>query len=259
MTSWAARAHPNDEGQSAAAPNFDRLARIYRWMEMASFGPWLWWCRCHFLGEMSSCRHTLVLGDGDGRFTVRLLQTNPTVRGDAVDASPAMLRALIRRTGPNRARVQTHRADARNWRPPSPPDDPERNLPYDLIVSHFFLDCLTSSEIRALAVRLRAAVSPSAKWVVSEFAVPESRFGKLLARPIVWGLYWAFGWLTGLKVRELPDHGKALRESGFSLEMRREWLGGLLISELWCTTPADSAPGKQTARREFTFEMLKPC
>jgi len=241
-------AHPIDEGLSQAAPNFDRLARIYRWMEMASFGPWLWWCRCHFLREISSCRHALVLGDGDGRFTARLLQTNPKVRIDAVDASPAMLRALVRRAGPNRARVQTHRADARNWRPASQSADPEWNLPYDLIVSHFFLDCLTSTEIHALAMRLHAAVSPSAKCVVSEFAVPESRLGRLVARPIVWGLYCAFGRLTGLKVRQLPDHQTALRQAGFSLEMRREWLGGLLVSELWVATPADSVPALNPAR-----------
>jgi hypothetical protein len=30
----------------------------------------------------------------------------------------------------------------------------------------------------------------------------------------------------------LPDHATALRQAGFSLEMRRAWLGGFLISEL---------------------------
>jgi SAM-dependent methyltransferase len=216
-------------------------------MELASFGPWLWWCRCNFLGEMGLSRRALVLGDGDGRFTARLLQTNPTVRIDAIDASPAMLRTLIGHAGPECARVQTQLADVRSWQPAGPATESGQNLPYDLVVTHFFLDCLTSIEVRALAATLHAAVSPSARWVVSEFAVPESWLGRWVARPVVWGLYCAFGWLTGLKVRQLPDHSTALQEAGFSLEMRRAWLGGLLTSELWGATLADSAPGPQSA------------
>jgi hypothetical protein len=53
-------------------PDFNRLARFYRWMELVSFGPWLCWCRCAFVGEVSACRYALILGDGDGRFTARL-------------------------------------------------------------------------------------------------------------------------------------------------------------------------------------------
>ena len=57
-----------------------------------------------------------------------------------------------------------HHADARTFHPPNPP--------YDLIVTHFFLDCLTTAEIQSLAATLRAARRPQALWLVSEFAVP---------------------------------------------------------------------------------------
>ncbi len=208
------------------APDFNRLVRLYRWMEYASFGPWLWWCRCAFLDDLRNRRHALVLGDGDGRFTARLLRLNPGLHIDAVDASPAMLRALARRASPYADRLRTHCADLRLW--PSETDEP-----YDLIVTHFFLDCLDPDEICSLAARLRAAASPTALWVVSEFAVPSAGVERMLARPIVSGLYRAFGWMTGLVVRELPDHGAALREAGFSLQKNRVWLGGLLASQIW--------------------------
>ena len=206
-------------------PNLNRLARLYRWMELVSFGPWLWWCRCAFLGELGGCRRALVLGEGDGRFAARLLRSNAQVEIDAVDASQAMLRALVRRAGPHATRVAVHCGDIRLWEPTPPP--------YDLVVTHFFLDFLTGEEVQALAAKLHRAVTPSSMWVVSEFAVPEGWFGRLVARPVVGGLYWAFGWLTGLAVRTLPDHSAALRESGFALAKRREWLAGLLVSELW--------------------------
>jgi SAM-dependent methyltransferase len=216
-------------------PNFNRLARLYRWMELACFGPWLWWCRCACLDSLTECRRALVLGDGDGRFTARLLRAtpekrpkiHPDIRIDAVDSSSAMLAALLRRAGPGLARVRAYCADARRWQPANPP--------YDLIVTHFFLDCLTTSEIQSLAATLHNAASPSALWLVSEFAVPPGWYGRLLARPLVRCLYWTFGQLTGLTLRALPDHRAALRQSGFTLQKERTFLGGLLVSELWST------------------------
>jgi ubiquinone/menaquinone biosynthesis C-methylase UbiE len=205
--------------------NFNRLARLYRWMEYASFGPWLWWCRCAFAGELSGCRHGAILGDGDGRFTARLLAANPQIKIDAVDASHAMLRLLARRAGPNVDRVQAHCVDARAWRPHS-----EK---YDLVATHFFLDCLTTDEVRGLAKKMHGVATPGARWVVSEFAEPANWYGRSIAGPIVRLLYVAFGVLTGLTVRALPDHHRALREASFALEERRAWLGGLLVSELW--------------------------
>jgi hypothetical protein len=218
-------------------PNFNRLAGLYRWMELFTFGPWLWWCRCAFLGELRACRQAIVLGDGDGRFTARLLAANPSVQIDAVDASPAMLDALLRRAGPHAVRLRIHLADARHWQPAAPLG----NSSYDLIVTHFFLDCFTTGEVQSLAAGLRGAVSPSALWLVSEFAVPAGWFGRLVARPVVWGLYRAFGWLTGLAVRDLPDYRSVLLESGFTLLNRRAWLAGLLVSELWSASQAHSA------------------
>ena len=206
-------------------PNFNRLASLYRWMEFATFGPWLSRTRCAFLSETATANNALILGDGDGRFTARLLRTNPNIQIDAVDASPAMLRALLRRAGPNSPRLRSHHADARTFQPPNPP--------YDLIVTHFFLDCLTTGEVQSLAATLRKAVSPSALWLVSEFAVPDGWFGRLVARPLVRCLYFAFGRLTGLTLRALPDHHAALQQSGFIIQNRRTWLGGLLVSELW--------------------------
>lgn len=205
--------------------DFDRLAWVYRWMEYASFGPLLWWCRRAFLDELTSCRKAAVFGDGDGRFTARLLTANATIEVDAVDASEAMLRSLMRRAGGNVGRVRTHCTDARAWRPASPP--------YDLIVTHFFLDCLTTNEARALAVTMRSSVAPGARWIISEFAEPDSRLRHAAAHAIVWLLYRAFGLLTGLGVRTLPDHRVALRDAGFALEKSRTRLGGLLVSELW--------------------------
>jgi SAM-dependent methyltransferase len=212
-------------GSHLDCPTFDPLCGFYRWMELATFGPWLHWCRCAWIDRLACCRRGLVLGDGDGRFTARFLLANADVTLDAVDASPAMLKTLLRRAGPHAARVTAHAADARLWQP--------SGEPYDLVVTHFFLDCLTTEEVRALAKMVRAFVCDEAVWVVSEFAIPENHYGRIVARPLVAALYRAFGWLTGLAVRSLPEYANALGEAGFTLGERRTLLGGLLTSEVW--------------------------
>jgi SAM-dependent methyltransferase len=221
LTPSPAAIHP----ATASPPDFDRLALIYRWMEWLSFGPFLIRCRCAFLGRLGHSRRALVLGDGDGRFTARLLAHNPAVLVDAADGSPAMLSELTHRAGPHRGRIQIHVADIRAWVPPAPA--------YDLVVTHFFLDCLTTDEVASLAKRLRSHLRPDAAWVVSEFNLPDDRFGRFIARLVIALLYRAFGLLTGLTIRTLPNHRNAIARSGFILKHQQKWLRGLLVSEWW--------------------------
>lgn len=221
----AALEHTFHRAEPEAAPDFDRLAHLYRWMEWFSFGPALWQCRCTFLELLKDCRAALVIGDGDGRFAARLLRENPRIHIDAVDASSAMLGEMRRRSKQDSRRLRTHLSDARTF--------PLTRRDHDLVVTHFFLDCLTTEEVERLAVRLRSHTSNGALWVVSEFAVPSGWYGRVVARPLIDFLYRAFGLLTGLKIRYLPSHRLALARAGWSLEEEQARLGGLLVSELW--------------------------
>lgn len=230
MTSRAIELPRCEQAADIPPPSFDRLARIYRWMEWLTFGPFLQRCRCAFLPRLAGRRRALVLGDGDGRFTARLLRSNATVEIDAVDASEAMLRQLASRTSDDR--IRTCLADVRVFTP--------QRVDYDLVATHFFLDCLTQAEVFDLAARLRRHAAPNAIWMVSEFAIPANFYGRTLAGPLIHGLYLAFGFLTKLRVRKLPNHHAALAGSGWSLLEQRKALGGLLVSEMWQLTPAIS-------------------
>ena len=211
---------------AAAVPNFNHLARPYRWLEYLTFGPFLWRCRVHFLPELSHCRNALVLGDGDGRFTARLLQTNPQIHVTAVDASPGMIASLRRSAEPNLERLTTVIADLRSWKP-------HTSDHFELVVTHFFLDCLTTGEVAQLTSRLTPSLASNALWLVSEFATPNTRFGRTIAAPLVAALYLAFRFLTGLKLHSLPDYPDALAAAGWRPEAEHSHLSGLLVSQLW--------------------------
>ena len=205
--------------------SFDRIARPYRWLEYASFGPMLERCRFCRIPQLASARRALVLGDGDGRFLARLLTRNPQLRADVVDSSPAMLRLLESRVAAVHARdrINIQLVNALKFEP---------HETYDLVVTHFFLDCLTTEQVTILAERIRPHLAAGGLWVVSEFSIP-SGIAALPARAIVSALYLAFHITTGLRTRSLPDYATALRASGLVLEDRKPFLGGLLVSDIW--------------------------
>jgi ubiquinone/menaquinone biosynthesis C-methylase UbiE len=205
--------------------SFDRIARPYRWLEYLSFGPMLERCRFCRIPQLGGARRALVLGDGDGRFLQRLLARNPQVHVDAVDQSTVMLRLLQSRVAAVGAgeRVRVHQSDALAFAPDGS---------YDLVVTHFFLDCFTTEEVQALTENIGPHLAPGALWVVSEFAIPRG-LAALPARSIVAALYGAFRLITGLRVDILPDYSSALVRAGFVLEERKTFLAGLLVSDRW--------------------------
>jgi ubiquinone/menaquinone biosynthesis C-methylase UbiE len=210
------------------AVNFDPVARPYRWLEYLSFGPWLSRCRSAQLLHLAGAQRALLFGDGDGRFLASLLKANTTLTADVVDSSQSMLQILdrrIRRAGPQlHQRICLHHADALEWSPCAS---------YDLVVSHFFLDCFFPHQLEQLLDRVLPHLQPGAQWVVSEFSIPHHATAARLAGGLIGLLYRAFGLLTGLPVRTLPDHAAALLRRGFVPLQDHRYLAGLLCSQLW--------------------------
>jgi SAM-dependent methyltransferase len=207
--------------------NFDSIARPYRWLEALTFGPCLQHCRTHFLPQLRARKRALVLGDGDGRFLARLLAANPHVDADAVDTSAAMLHLLKARCRAHASRLRTHHASALTFTPSNT---------YDLVVTHFFLDCLTQSEVESLIARLTPHLATNALWLVSDFRIPTGPM-RWPARFLIAALYLAFRLLAGLRTRRLPDYAAALSAAGFTQIAHQHLLAGILTTELWQFAP----------------------
>jgi SAM-dependent methyltransferase len=208
-------------------PNFDLIARPYRWLEYLTLGKSLENCRTHFLPQLLNRRHTLVIGDGDGRFLAQLLKQNPNLQADAVDTSAAMLQLLRQRckaATPNAAaRLRTHHANAITF--------PLKEQ-YDLVVTHFFLDCLTQPELNTLITRIVPTLAPGALWLISDFRIPTGPM-RIPAKLLIRSLYLVFRILTGLRTTCLPDHSTPLTQAGLTRIFHQHHLGGLLTTELW--------------------------
>jgi SAM-dependent methyltransferase len=207
--------------------NCDRIAPWYRWLEYFAFGPALTQRRSAFISEVRDARRVLILGDGDGRFTTAFLRENNIADVDSVELSARMLKlsaARLRRHSLESSRIRLCLGDARGI---------PLAGPYDLIVTHFFLDCFTDSELDALVARITAAATPQARWLVSEFQVPASGWRRIAGALFIRMLYALFRTTTGLQTKRLPAYATTLRSHGFDRLHRIPALGGLLVSELW--------------------------
>jgi ubiquinone/menaquinone biosynthesis C-methylase UbiE len=212
--------------RAGRARGFDRVAGVYRVLEVLAFGGSLARARGRFLDRLAGRRRILIFGEGDGRCLARLVRLAPEARITCVDASGAMLaRAAGRLDASQRARVEFVQADAQDvGLPPAA---------FDAAVTLFFLDCFTDATVRRLVARTAAALQPGALWLFADFTLPARGWRRVRARLWVGFLYAFFRWETGIEARRLPDMTDALNAAGFQVEADETCQLGLLQSAVF--------------------------
>ena len=208
--------------------SFDILAPHYRWMEWLLAGGKLQRCRTAFLDAIPAPHDVLIYGEGNGRFLTALLQRFPNVRVTSVDASAAMIekaRQRLQRHGLANAHVRFVHADALQWQPSA--------AAFDLVVTHFFLDCFREDQLRDLIPKIAAAAKPRAPWLLGDFKAADSGLRHWRSRVILAVMYLFFRRVTHLPAKYLTAPDLLLTSSGFRLQQRRETDWGMLHSDVW--------------------------
>jgi ubiquinone/menaquinone biosynthesis C-methylase UbiE len=204
--------------------SFDTITPHYRWLETITFGNRLQAARIAFLDRVGTPKRALIAGEGNGRFLQVLLREHPAIVVDCVDESARMLQ-LARERVHHESRVQFLRRDLMAW-------SPEENA-YELIVTHFFLDCFTEDEIAIVVAKLARAATAGAIWLLADFSVPRRSVAKIHAQIWLRVMYRFFRMTTGITGRELTDASEFLRTHGFRPATRNLRQFGLIKSELW--------------------------
>ncbi|MGC2662188.1 MAG: class I SAM-dependent methyltransferase [Bryobacteraceae bacterium] len=212
--------------------NCDRIARIYRWMEYAAFGGALQRRRCEFLGRVGRAKTALVVGDGDGRFLAELHKRYPAMEVDSIELSSKML-ALSRKRVSSPG-VRFFHADALSV--------PFPRGRYDLIATHFFLDCLSDADASKFIARVSAVANADVCWIVSEFRIPAGGWRALHAKVWIATMYLLFRLTTGLSARRIPAYQESLMTEGFRLDGEVTERFGLIGSECWIRKMSVTGP-----------------
>jgi SAM-dependent methyltransferase len=210
--------------------SFDRLAPHYRWMEAVLAGRKMQRCRVAWLDTVLGCRNVLVVGEGPGRFLEIAAKLLPAAEFVCVDSSAGMLERA-KAAAPENARVRFVQASLPAWKP--------TGGPFDLVVTHFFLDCFPAQTLDEVVATLAGSTTNDARWLLADFQIPACGIARLRARLLLALAYRFFRIATALPAASLTAPDDALRKNGFQLQRRIVTDWGLLHSDVWAR---DSQP-----------------
>jgi SAM-dependent methyltransferase len=208
--------------------NFDSVADVYWLLEKLTFQGVLQRARTFGIDKIPGPARALIVGEGNGRFIEQLLRAHSAVEVDCLDASGRMLDLARRRlhrdypTGLNRVRFQqsdiltvglTNR--------------------YDLIVTHFVLDCFEGDELKRLVAKLAGEASPNCVWLLADFTVPQGGWRKVHAVLWIAMMYAFFRLTTNIRASKLTDPAGLLQRAGFALRQEKRWRAGMVKSQVW--------------------------
>jgi SAM-dependent methyltransferase len=204
--------------------SFDAIAPWYRTLETIAFGNALQRARVACLNEIVPPRRALIVGEGNGRFLHELIRAYPHVEVDCVDASERMLALTRERIGPN-AGIRFLQDDITSWTPASDQ--------YDLIVTHFVLDCFSEDQLARIIEKLSNAATADASWLLADFCISGQAVSRLRARAWLALMYRFFRIVARIDARQLVDPSRFLRFAGFTLEGEHFFRRGIVKSEAW--------------------------
>ncbi|MDQ8202523.1 class I SAM-dependent methyltransferase [Pelagicoccus sp. SDUM812003] len=197
--------------------SFDLIARPYESLEHFYFGDALERMRHAWLPEIGPCEEALLIGDGDGRFSHALLETNTGIRITSIDTSEKMIELARKRCRNHLDRI--HFATSNVLKSSLPADG------FDFVGLHFVLDCFEQEQCDALLSRIRSATRAGGLLAYSDFSAHRH-----WQRFFVKCLYFSFRVTAGLTTSWLP----AVDFTPWAIRRHRtEALGGLVFSELW--------------------------
>jgi ubiquinone/menaquinone biosynthesis C-methylase UbiE len=203
--------------------NFDLLAPHYRWLETLAFGNQLQEARIAFVRKIPSPRRVLILGEGNGRFVTEFVRAHPAAAVDCIEASERMIELAQKRVNA----PQVHFTHANVW------DTALAAGTYDLIVTHFFLDCFADAALCEVVEKAAAAATTDASWLLADFRLPKSGWRRFHASLWIRAMYLFFRLTSGLQTRRLDAPSPLLRESGFECVRQQQSRFGMIKSELW--------------------------
>jgi len=214
-------------GAASLAPGFDRLAPYYRWMEQVLAGRKMQRCRAFFLPEFDGASRILLLGEGRGRCLEALRRRNRSAEITVLDASRRMLelarRDLLLATGSDEG-VRFVCASALDW---------NGDGIFDGVASHFFLDCFPPVDVERIIRRVGSWTRPGARWLLSDFCLPESGWRRWRARAVHAAMYAVFRRIAEVSATAVTPPDRYMEAAGFALGARIHANYGLLHSDVW--------------------------
>lgn len=177
---------------------YNWLASFYDKLALLVVGKQIQQMQLTMLGHLHNRKKLLILGGGTGWILPHIFRVNPSLVIHYVDASEKMI-DKARKNAHGNKRVQfIHGTEAAI---------PEYD--YDAVLTHFYLDLFTETQLIELIDQLKKCLVKDACWLVSDFEI-QSRVHWIKVKV----MYLFFRIVTGLRTSAIPAWHRAFTQAG---------------------------------------------
>ena len=193
--------------------------------------------------------------------SLRIITRSPKIDVDCIDASRDMLRIARRRVERKCPESLPHvrflRCDILRWSP---------QASYNLLITHFFLDCFQSDQLEEIIAKLSGAASAGAVWLLADFTIPTQLFARLHALLWLSMMYTFFRAMTGITANSIVDPTSFLAANRFVrtkrkvLALANDKIGGIRGTSLvrFCLQGLSDRRMSSAVTEQHTRSPLQP-
>ena len=196
---------------------FDFIAPVYDWMARLVFGKAITESQTIFLNRIPAGAEILILGGGTGWLLEKISEQNKSCKILYVDASAKMIKkSKLRKTQDEVQFVQGVLQDI-----------PEQRR-FDVIVTNFYLDLFSDSNLKIVIEQIHAHTKPSSQWLVADF-IDTVWWHRMMLRV----MYVFFRVVAGIDGSQLPVWGNALQAQGWAKAAEQLHFRGFINTSFW--------------------------
>jgi tRNA (cmo5U34)-methyltransferase len=171
------------------ASGFNKLSPIYDWLAKTILGKNIGQSQLEMLGQLSNCKHILILGGGTGWILKHIRFHCPLAILDFIDLSPSMV-ARARKRLPEDHSINFIVGTIENI----------STKKYDGVITNFYLDMFSEASLEKMIDQILNVLMPRSSWLVVDFVNKTRRQSILL-----WIMYCFFRFVTAIEARKLPS------------------------------------------------------
>ncbi|NQZ59583.1 MAG: class I SAM-dependent methyltransferase [Lentisphaeraceae bacterium] len=202
--------------------DFSRLAAIYDLLGDIAFVGALRRSQNCFLKILPHSKRVLIIGGGSGRFLVDLLKSHEFDFVDYVDISPGMIEQAKKNVG----RQLPHLKSKVNFTCGSV--ESVRGQTYDLICTHYILDCFAGDELKEVMNLLHDSLGNGGHWLFADFMGDN-----YIKECLIAFLYQFFKFTVSLKPHKLGDFVVEFRKLNLEICEEKYFVNRLIRAALY--------------------------
>ena len=197
---------------------FNWIARSYDKLVNLVFGETLHHAQMHFVNEIGSSDHVLMLGGGSGKFLEQVLKVRPSITVTYVEASSEMIALAKTKTqaNPHVAFIYGTQENISTQQ-------------FDIIITNFFLDLFCQDQTETLIEDLSKNLKPNGKWLITDFENTSKRSHRFLLAL----MYFFFRTTGSIDAKRLPDWRSAFDKQGLKLKAEKFFRGGFVNASVF--------------------------